>query len=162
MILYYIQAEMPSGFIILSDGRCLAPRYTGYDYLPELAMGEMSDESEEGVFKAWLKTCIPAEGDIENGFGGFIKPLTHENIMRQLDLRELTPANQDRFWAALQRALEKLVLTADEKHDGVIYLLKKILRMRRLVEIKDDPDHLSDWRQGYMTPPTGKKIGPGW
>ena len=118
---------MPSFFLTLEDGRCVARRYTGYDYLIELAMEEMKDDGEEGEFKAWLRTRIPSEGDLENGFGGFIKPVTHENIMRNLD-----------------------------------FILKRMLRMRRLIRIKDHPDNLSDWIKGHVTPPTGAKVGPGW
>jgi hypothetical protein len=161
-VLYYSNQRMASGFIILSDGRCLAPRYTGFDYLLELAIGEMRTDCDEGDFRQWLQTRIPSEGDIENGYGGFVKASTNENILRNLDLRELTPANQERFWCALQRAVRKLILARDERYDGILYLLKRILRMRRLTRIKDDPDHLSDWRAGIIEPSTGAKAGPGW
>jgi hypothetical protein len=153
---------MASGFIILSDGRCLAPRYTGYDYLLELAVSEMADSGEERAFKAWLQTRVPAEGDIESGFGGFIKPITHENVIRHLDLRELTPANQERLWIAWQKAVSKLILSRDERDSFIVFRLKRLLRMRRLVRIKDNPDNLSDWIKGYVEPPTGAKAGPGW
>ena len=152
---------MASGFIILGNGRCLAPRFTGYDYLLELAMAEMADSGEEGEFKAWLQTRIPSEGDIEDGCGGFIKLLTHENIMRHLDLRELAPANEERLWVAWQKAIRKLILARDERYQYIILRLKRVLRMRRLVRIKDDPDNLSDWIKGYVEPATGAKTGPG-
>lgn len=153
---------MPAGYIILGDGRCLSPRYTGFDYLLELAINEMPDSGEEGVFKTWLQTRLLAEGNIESGYGAFIKQITHENIMRHLDLRELTPANQERLWAAWQKAVRKLIISRNERHEDIIFRLKRVLRMRRLIRIKDHPDNLSDWIKGHVTPPTGAKVGPGW
>jgi hypothetical protein len=153
---------MPSGFIILGDGRCLAPRYTGYDFLLELAFNEIPDSVEDRAFKDWLQTRIPVEGDIEDGCGNFIKPIIHEYISRFLDLRELTPANQERLWITWQKATRKLILTKDESYSYILLLLKRLLRMRRLIRFKDHPDDLTDWIKGYVTPPTGAKVGTGW
>lgn len=117
---------------------------------------------EDRAFKNWLQTGIPAEGDIEDGCGNFIKPITHEYINRFLDLRELTPANQERLWIAWQKATRKLILTKDQCYSYILLRLKRLLRMRRLIRIKDHPDNLSDWITGYVTPGTGAKVGPGW
>lgn len=56
---------MASGFIILKDGRCLARRWTTYDYIIELIIEDLSNDrnKEAKEFKEWLQTLIPGEGD---------------------------------------------------------------------------------------------------
>ena len=152
---------MASGFIILSDGRCWARRWTAYDYLLEITAQELGGCKEEMNLKLWLQSLIPGENDTELGWG-FLKKDTEEKVTRNLDLRELTPTNQQMFWAALQRATTKLITASGEKNEHFIFELKRILRMRRLALIRDSPDNLSDWVKGHVEPSSGKRIGPGW
>lgn len=96
---------------------------------------------------------------------GFIKHDTGENIRRWLDLRELTETNQELFWTSLQHSLNKLITTVNtEDKDKTVYIepLKILLKMHRLAHIRDDPDNLSHWQNGYTEPPSNNKIGPGW
>jgi hypothetical protein len=152
---------MASGFIILSDGRCWARRWTAYDRVIGLSIEEIPINKENNEFKEWLQTRIPEEQDIECGWC-FIKQDTGESIVRNFDLRELTEANQKVFLLALQRALTKMITTSASKNEDIIFLLKRILKMIRLAKIKDNPDNCSDWRGGFTEPLSGKKVGPGW
>jgi hypothetical protein len=152
---------MASGSIILNDGRCWSDRWTGYDCLLSVVIDEIRLCGDHPEFMAWLRTRIPEEQDIEMGYG-FIKPDTDENIVRSIDLRELTPASQEVFWSALQRAATKLIVNPGDQHEHLLLQMKRLLHMHHLVRIGDPPDHLSDWRTGYVEPPSGEKIGPGW
>ncbi len=157
---------MASGFIILKDGRSLARRWSHYDYIIELAINALSETNDKRAedLKNWLQTLIPIEGDIENGFGGFIRKTDGENIQRWLDLRELTNENQQLFWESMQKALTRLSRDDQAKIDNQvsIMLLKRFLKMKKLADIGDNPDNLSDWKKGYITPPSGNRVGPGW
>ena len=157
---------MASGFIILRDGRSLARRWTAYDYIIELVIDKLSKKrlKEADDFKNWLQALLPNPDDIYNGFGGFIRKDTGENVERWLDLRELTEENQQLFWESLQESLRELILDKQnqEYNSHIIFILKYFLRMKKLADIGDDPTNLSDWRDGYVTPSTNKKVGPGW
>jgi hypothetical protein len=151
---------MASGFIILKDCRCLARRWTIYDYLIELVIDDLSylQDSKAIEFKHWLQTLIPKENDEYNGYGGFIRQETGEDVQRWLDLRELTEENQQLFWKSLQLRLRKLITSPEkDKNDDLIWLLKYFLRMKRLTDIRDNPDNLTDWRKGHATPASAKK-----
>jgi hypothetical protein len=154
---------MASGFIILKDGRCLVRRWTTYDYIIELVIENLRNEGKDKPLKEWLRTLIPEEDDEYNGYGGFIKKSTGEEVQRWLDLREMTKENQALFWLALQRAVTTLIAISDnEANQENIALLKLMLKMKHLADIGDNPDNLSDWRPGDVEPPTGRQIGPGW
>jgi len=144
---------MASGFIILKDGRSATPRYTLYDVL----LQSIASHLPEGEFREWLKSQTADETDEESGFGGFYRGEASEYIKRWLDLRELTEENQNLFWKAVQSAVE-----AAPDNEMVVDWLQKMLQMNRLIEAGDHPDNLSDWRKGYVEPPSGLKSGPGW
>ena len=157
---------MASGFIILNDGRCLAPNWYYYDCIIDLVVQELQSISEKDKleFKNWLQTQIPSEGDIDNGYGGFIKKDDGTNIQRWLDLRELTINNQVIFWNSLQKVLSKLITGKVEIKERVkmISLIQRMLKMKKMVDKGDHPDNLSDWKQGYTSPRSEKRSGPGW
>jgi hypothetical protein len=145
---------MASGFIILKDGRCASPRYTGYDAI----LQRIVECLPAGDFRDWLLAQTADETqDEESGFGGFYRRGNIDDyVKRWLDLRELTEANQALFWKA---AAEALTGTDNETIEA---WLRKMLEMNRLAEAGDHPDNLSDWAKGYVEPPSGNKSGPGW
>jgi len=157
---------MASGFFILKDGRCLAPRWTVYDCIIEMVIRELSNVEDKDAqdFCYWLQTLIPHEGDDYNGFGGFIRRSNGEDVRRWLDLRELTEKNQILFWNSLKKSTAKI--NADEqpseRNEALMYILNRFLRMKNLADNGDNPDNLTDWVKGYTEPSTGKQIGPGW
>ncbi|WP_276482519.1 hypothetical protein [Paraflavitalea pollutisoli] len=157
---------MASGFIILSDGRCLARRWTFYDLIFELVIEVLSADQDQDELKIafcnWLRTQIPSSEDIECGYC-FIRP-DGENVVRHFDLRELTPGNQEIFWKAIQRILIRDILQPEkDEYDLIrIKVFKIFLRMKKLADRLDHPDNLSDWRKGYTEPPSGERVGPGW
>lgn len=144
---------MASGFIILKDGRSATPRYTLYDLLLQTIAAQLP----EGEFREWLIAQTAGDTDEESGFGGFYRGEESDYIKRWLDLRELTEENQTLFWKAVQSAVDS---TPD--NEIVADWLQKMLKMNSLIEAGDHPDNLSDWRKGYVEPPSGLKSGPGW
>ena len=145
---------MASGFIILKDGRCAAPRYTLYD----LILQSVAEHLPASEFKNWVisQTAAEDEEETDSGFGVFRKN-SDEFVKRTFDLRELTEDNQARFWKAARLASE-----SEKEREILASWLQKILEMNRLAELGDDPDNLSDWRKGYVEPATCEKKGPGW
>ncbi len=75
---------MASGFIILKDGRCLAKRWSIFDYIIELVIEELLNEQcKEAIeFKEWLQTLIPNENDEYNGYGGHTRLNWEEKFAR--------------------------------------------------------------------------------
>jgi len=145
---------MASGFIILKDGRCAAPRYTLYDLILQSVAVYLPDSE----FKNYVIAQTAAEDEEENDSGfGFFRKNSDEFVKRKFDLRELTEENQTRFWKAARLAFEN-----EKEHETLSAWLEKMLEMNRLAELGDDPDNLSDWQKGYVEPATGEKKGPGW
>ena len=145
---------MASGFIILKDGRCAAPRYTLYDLILQSVAAHLPDSE----FKNYVIAQTAAEEEEETDCGyGFFRKDSDEFVTRTFDLRELTEENQARFWKAARLAFDN-----DRENEHLTAWLEKMLEMNRLVELSDDPDNLSDWQKGYVNPPSGEKKGPGW
>lgn len=145
---------MASGFIILKDGRCAAPRYTVYDVM----LQRIAACLPEHPFRDWLLAqTADEEQDEESGFGGFYRRgNVDEYVKRWLDLRELTEENQALFWKAAADALP------GTDNEIIKDWLQKMLEMNRLAEAGEHPDNLSDWAKGYVEPSSGNKTGPGW
>ncbi|MGG9960739.1 hypothetical protein [Ferruginibacter sp. SUN106] len=105
-----------------------------------------------------LSTRGEENGDIYNGFGGFIRG--DENIMFNFDLRTFAPQNRDYFWKASQKALIKLKLQEGDQYEGIIFLLTMLLDMHKRIKKGEDPMALNDMR--IIEPEPNEKIGPGW
>jgi hypothetical protein len=152
---------MASGFWYLEDGRCFARRMSWMAHLMELITNELKEIEGAGLFYEYLKKFVPDQDDESNGYGGFIRKRTGENIMMVLDLREFTPENRAYFWQATQQALQKLILKGNEQHQGDIVLLKLLLDMHKRIKKGESPEKLSDTGK-HIEPYNGLKAGPGW
>lgn len=145
---------MASGFIILKDGRCAAPRYTLYD----LILQSVAEHLPISEFRDWVISQTAAEDEEETDCGyGFFRKDSDEFVKRSFDLRELTEENQPQFWKAVQLAFE-----SEKGREILADWLEKMLEMNRLAELGDAPDNLSDWQKGYVQPFSAEKKGPGW
>lgn len=155
---------MASGFIIMKDGRCFARKADVYDYVIKTVIEELRRNGRNSEFMQWLASLIPADNDIDMGYG-FIRYDSGEELSRWLDLRELTADNQKAFWTSLQDSLNRNTAKLNpESQDKSTFneLLVLLLRMNYLAEIEDNPDNLSDWQKGYTEPYSNNRVGPGW
>jgi hypothetical protein len=56
---------MPSGFLVLPDGRCFAPRWWAYDATLR-AVVDALNTPEETALRAWLLELLPGPFDEEH------------------------------------------------------------------------------------------------
>ena len=152
---------MASGFWYLEDGRCFARNVAWMTHLLKMIIREMKELPAAELFCQYLEQFVPDSESEFNGYGGFIRKKTGENIMMVFDLREFTPENQNYFWRASQQALKKLVIQADSPAAEDVFLLKKLLDMHKRIIQGEAPEKLSD-TGSYIEPYSGKKVGPGW
>ena len=132
---------MASGFLILTDGRCLARRWSVYDGVL-LAIADQIEPSAEGLlFQRWLRSLVPGPLD-----------------KRHLDLRQLASKNQQLFVAAAERACDAASSQPGEHpyRESLMDLGDMLQRMKR----GEPPLSRSDWTR--VIPPDGRRVGPGW
>jgi len=152
---------MASAFWYLEDGRGFARRWISMFYMLELVNNEIGLIEGAKPFAEYLDYFIwDADKDEYNGYGGFIRSDTDENIMVNLDLREFTPNNREYFWRGAQMALNKLVRQKNESNDGIIFLLTILLDMHKRIKRGEDPQSLNHLIR--PEPYSGEKKGPGW
>ncbi|MCZ4410655.1 hypothetical protein O3Q51_17700 [Cryomorphaceae bacterium 1068] len=151
---------MASAFWTLEDGRGFARRWTGMKNMLELICEELKDLDGAELFYDYLKEFIyrEDEGDIYNGFGGFIR--NGENIMFNFDLRTFTPENRKFFWEAAQKALAKVKVQNEEKNWWIDYALTTLLDMHKRINKGEDPMALN--HMTIVKPKPNEKVGPGW
>jgi len=153
---------MPSGFLVLADGRCLARHWSAYDQVIR-AIADSIEPSPEGIsLRDWLRAQIPnPQDEQELGYGAWLRTADNAVVVRHLDLRELTTVNQRLFHAAVLAAVRKLnespeVLAWLEAPECLVDLGDMVLRADR----NEPPLSRSDWRE--VVPSQGRQIGPGW
>ena len=152
---------MASGFWYLEDGRCLARRMSWMAHLLEIITNEMKNIKGAELFYEYLKPFVPDQDDESNGYGGFIRKSTGENVMMVLDLREFTPENRAYFWQAAQQTMQKLILQGEAQQEGDVFLLRLLLDMHKRINKGEAPEMLSDTGK-HIEPYSGIKAGPGW
>lgn len=152
---------MASTFWYLEDGRCFTRTWSGMFYMLELINDEIKKIEDDNAFSEYLDYFIWDENvDKYNGYGGFIRTSTGEDIMPSLDLRELTPENRRYFWIGTQRALRKLSISRNESQEDIIYLLQNLLDMHKRIKRGETPELLNHLIS--TEPYSGAKKGPGW
>lgn len=114
---------MASGFITLPDGNNWAVRWSGYDWVLETIMQELSVEGDEGILKRWIEYILPNEekGDIESGYCFYKKvgenEKDFESILRIIDTRLMKSKFQIIFWNMVKKASQQL---SKETNIGVL------------------------------------------
>lgn len=153
---------MASGFWYLEDGRCFAKKWSLMFNLLDLINKEIKLIEGADQFATYLDYHIwDAENDEYNGYGGFIRKRTEEDVSINMDLREFSDANRKYFWEAAQNALNKLIIANDESNEGVVFYLKILLDMHKRIKQGEAPESLSD-TGAHIEPFSGEKKGPGW
>ncbi len=152
---------MASGFIILKDGRCFGRRYTGYDEILRIAIKELELIEKGQDLSNWLKLQIPDSEDDENADAGwgFHNSRIDEWVNRAIDLRSLTPENQELFLKAMEKGRVKINQDIDYSDLSTEYF-NEFYKMIELSEKGEPPLEFSDWTK--IADPCDEKNGPGW
>lgn len=149
---------MPSGFLILTDGRCFARRWSTYDHVIRAVADELANEDAEKRFKDWLYELVPGPLDKEDvGYGPWLREADQQLIERFLDLRELTPDNQMYFAKAVKKAAVRMRLYSE---DWLQKCLRDLAELIERMESGEAPTSKSDWSE--VLPSRGRQLGPGW
>jgi hypothetical protein len=150
---------MASAFWFLEDGRGFSQKWTGMSTMLGLISEELKKNQGAGEFQAYFDyyVCREENGDVYNGYGGFIR--ANENILFNFDLRTFTRDNRMYFWLAAQRALTKLRVENPEA-EGLIYLFTQLLDMHKRIKRGENPMLLNNLR--IVQPDPEEKRGPGW
>ena len=154
---------MPSGFLVLADGRCLARRWRAYDQIIR-AVADSVDESAEGLtLRNWLLSLLPGPDDEEEiGIGAWHRTADNQTVVRHLDIRELTLQNQRLFHDAVLEAVKRCADSSeafdwlDLGRESLIDVGDMVIRADR----GEAPLSRSDWRE--VVPSEGRQVGPGW
>jgi hypothetical protein len=154
---------MPSGFLVLADGRCLARRWLAYDQIIR-AVAVSVEESVAGLtLRNWLLSLLPGPDDEQEiGIGAWYRTADNQTVVRHLDVRELTPQSQRLFHnAALEAA--KRCTESSEAFDWLDLGRESLIELGHMVTCADrgePPLSHSDWRE--VVPSKGRHAGPGW
>lgn len=152
---------MASGFLTLEDGRCFARRMYFVTNILDVINQEVKNLPSSEEFSQFLSIYIPGPDDEANGYGGFYNNRIKENIMVDLDLREIAPMYRALFWNATQRALSAQIKKGLNDETGDLFLLKYLLDMHKCVNRREPQHELSDIGEN-INEYSGKRIGPGW
>jgi hypothetical protein len=140
-----------AGFIVLDDGRGIAPASWAYDAVVLSVIEDLSHSEEERQLAAWLQERLCE---------------VCGSVLGYVDVRELTPANQKLFRHAAERALARQQREGPVGWSDPSFFPAWLSRFERLIQMwqsidrGEAPSALNDLRSA--TEPSGKKSGPGW
>lgn len=153
---------MPSGFLVLADGRCLARRWWAYDQVIKAVASFIVPSAPGDALRDWLLSLLPGPDDeAEIGYGAWVRARDEEIVTRRLDVRELTPGNQRLFHDAALEAARRYAESPEafdwlEAPESLVDLGDMIMRGDR----GEPPLSRSDCREVFPT--EAKQAGPGW
>jgi hypothetical protein len=139
------------GFVILGDGRAWVVAAWEYDALIDGVTEWLPETFEGRVLAVWL---LEQRCNVRGSGDGHV------------DLRELTPDNQELFLRAAQDAfLDGTRRGPIDWFDPTCFRgwhdqLRRFLRMARSVRFRRPPGELNDMID--VLPVSGKQAGPGW
>jgi len=143
---------MASGFITLPDGRCLSRRWSVHD----VVVRSIADAVSSPPLREWLLEQLPGPDDEEElGYGAWLRVSDDTSIVRVIDLRQLTPENQDHFCEGVKRAAD--VPRDEEWHRRC---LRDFADMVARMERGEPPLSKSDLVA--VLPLGAERVGPGW
>jgi len=150
-----------SGFIVLADGRCFAPRWFMYDSVLRVVAEQLTDSPQAQELRLWVLSLLPGPTDIKDiGYGPWVRGSDHEIIPRHLDVRNLTLENQKLFHRAVRLAREAASHEPPKGPVGMDECLVALADMVARADYGEPPLSRSDWQE--VVPSDGKKAGPGW
>lgn len=145
---------MPSGFLTLPDGRCLACRWQVHDNVLKAVVQILIRRDSTHALGSWLARQLPGPNDIDElGYGAWLRDSDGETVVRSLDLRRMNPEHQEQFCNA---ALEASRLG----HDDVLVKqgLDTLADMVKRFERGEAPESRTDLQ--CVVPPEPGTIGP--
>lgn len=146
---------MPSGFLVLPDGRCLARKWPAHDAVLRAVADQLDRDPAAEELRRWLFEQRPGPGDDEEiGYGAWVRGSDGRVVVRYLDLRLMTAENQRLFCQAAKRAA-----LVDHDEEWPRNCLEDLADMVARHERGEPPLSRSDWRE--VLPPEGGPIGPG-
>lgn len=139
------------GFIVLEDGRALAPNNWAYDAIIHAIVAELRENEDARPLATWLsgQTCEA-------------KGMGQGNV----DVRELTPENREHFRAAVKDAISRAENVGPAAwHDPDFFPMwlecfRKLNKMWQSIDLGQPPDSITDLTSPM--PVTGQRSGPGW
>ena len=140
------------GFLIIEDGRGIAPASWAFDAVIEAIAVALPDDADGNALRDWLLGQRCSVLSMGNG---------------SVDLRELTPRNQESFWQAAQRAVARASSNGPEGwfdpsfFPGWLQLFGDLMRMRELCLRGDPPEQFNPYLTTII-PSSGRHSGPGW
>src|SRR5438067_234818 len=97
---------MPSGFLVLPDGRCFAKTWAVHDRVLRAVADELAMEPTAKFLHRWLLEQLPGPEDEEEiGYGAWLRAADGQVIVRYLDLRLMEAENQRLFCRAAKQAV---------------------------------------------------------
>src|SRR5579872_2917036 len=141
---------MPSGFLILPDGRCFSAYWKVHDLILRAIVDHLSDREKPQKLKNWILSQLPGPGDTEElGYGAWLRKSDQTSITRVIDLRRLTEINQQIFCTAAKAAC--LAARKEERESNrMADLADMIIRYQR----GEPALSKSDWRS-VLSPEKG-------
>ncbi|MGB7284918.1 MAG: hypothetical protein WBE13_21840 [Candidatus Acidiferrum sp.] len=153
---------MASGFLVLADGRCFAIRWHYYDLTMRAIAEQLNHMPNAEALRDWFVSLLPGPNDEgELGYGAWFRTVDQQVVEKYLDVRKLTPENQQLFHQAALSAGKRAELPETASWDSL--LVQSLRHLRDLVERADrgePPLSRSDWV--IVKPYMGKRTGPGW
>lgn len=125
---------MASGFIEITDEKCYAPRWTGFDETVRILLIELKDLPRTEPVRSltqFLQSRIPPTelpDELEMGWG-FVDEEKEDVVSRIIEFKELTDDQIQVFWKAAKTGYEKLL----EKGDAYSPLNPDL--MKQLIEL---------------------------
>ena len=153
---------MASGFLVLSDGRCFARRWSAHDAVLREVAKQLDGSTAARELRDWLLAQLPSPEDEEHvGYGPWFRNSDQQLVERFLDLREFTHDNQRLFHQAARRAGECAgSLESEQWPDWLRPCLEDLADMAARADNGEPPLSRSEWRE--VVPSQGRRIGPGW
>jgi hypothetical protein len=151
-----------SGFLVLSDGRCFARRWSAHDAVLGAVAEQLDGSTPARELRDWLLAQLPGPEDAEHvGYGPWFRKSDQQLVERFLDLREFTPEDQRLFHQAARRAGERArSVESGGWPEWLQGCLEDLADMAARADNGEPPLSRSEWRE--VVPSKGRRIGPGW
>jgi hypothetical protein len=140
------------GFLIIEDGRGICPTNWAFDGVIDAIAQELPATTNGNALREWLlsRRCKV----VGVGCGS-------------VDVRELTPSNQELFWKAAQSAFARSKIEGPRGWSDPSFfpkwleLFRNLMRMRKLYLRREPPEEFNPYF-ACVIPESERRSGPGW